>query len=443
VKSTHKIAGVIILFLIISVALLSVMNVASTVMTNDEDWSDYQPISDPNLNSTYFKMVVDSHENTHIFWNSRDEINNQSTIVHEVIFSNYSVNVETIVTLNEVSSSINFDVDIDKLNRIHLIYYNDTHNQYYYLIGDQNYWFFEGTFIEIQTSFTLVVDNDYKLHFIYFDYSLRTVFDKILEVPMAWTSHVIWSYSVNSETEFISAFRFRKAKSLEGKIAIMFTYDAKDFGEGGLDINELHCFEYIFGWSSQITIANYYAQYYDLEYDDIEKLHFIYKNLDDPTVVNYQTMRRNKLSKIQQVTLFTKDETTYGYKSLASVNLEIQGITRLIAVTKYEFLPTGMDYDLGLTYSNDGTSWTHIPVYSGNETKSTNPIIESTKSGDVFIASYEQPIGENCNSTIYLAKNFGFFTYQTTKASLTYMFLIIFGAVTIIITKRKTRKQFY
>jgi len=83
-----------------------VLNVQSGLVTaeNGEDWSTYEPISNTNLNSSYYEILTDSANNIHIIFCARDKIANYSLLVHEIRFNNGSEKTVNILNVDGQSA---------------------------------------------------------------------------------------------------------------------------------------------------------------------------------------------------------------------------------------------------------------------------------------------------------------------------------------------------
>ena len=160
---------ILILSMLAMVVSSQVLNVQSEFVAaeNGEDWSTYAPISDTNLNSSYYEILTDSTNNIHILFCARDKIANYSLLVHEIRFNNGSEKTVNIVNVDGQSAYDNFVVDIDTLDNIHLVQHNSSGNNFVYYIGYQGTWEVKNTFVEDTYEFNLVVDNLQRVHFIY------------------------------------------------------------------------------------------------------------------------------------------------------------------------------------------------------------------------------------------------------------------------------------
>lgn len=429
-----------------------------TYETN-KDWLTYTPISDPNLNSSQYEMLVDSNNNIHAFWSSRNKVENNSQLKHEIKFANGS---STITNVIEITGYIYFDydVDIDNSNQIHLISKNNTGNMMHYFVGLNGVWEMISE-IEVEIyDFCVVVDNLEKVHLIYSGYDGNI--NEIVYSNNEWNEEQITDYETSLEIGYANTFFFEKTKSIKGNIALLYFYEQWiDFPDFEIRF-QTHCLIYDGeAWANPVVIVDhmasassltyngkeknpvvdYEAYGYSLAYDDIEKLHIIWSNYDKPTELNYQTVIKNKWLDVREIRIFESAETLYGYHILYEMELEAQGSTLLLAYTKGVYLqPTGYDFDLFIAQSNNGVTWVSEPIYTNNLTKSTKPLIESTSDGDVYVIALEMEYDGLYNSTIYFGYAQNFFTYQTTTVALAPLILIFTLPIVVIVYRKKTKR---
>lgn len=403
----------------------------------DEDWLTYEPISDPSLNSSQFEMLVDSTNNVHLFWSSKNSVENNSRLIHEIRYTNGSTLNTNVVEITNETIYFNYEVDIDNLDQIHLVIRNNTGNMMHYYVGSDGTWeVISEVSIEIN-NYCVVVDNSENVHIIYSGYD-GNIYEKVYS-NNEWQEEQITNYETTEDNYVVSYF-FEKAKSLQEKIAVLYGYSLNSELLGVDDIDQLHCLIFDEVWSEPIVIADNRVIEKTIAYDDIEKLHIIWSHKTNPTDVNYQTYKKNKWSTISEIRIFESAVASYGYYSLFNLNLETQGATLLLAYTASLLLnPIGFDYDLFVAQSNDGETWTSEPVYTNNLTRSTKPLIESTKDGDVYVLALEKGYGDFQNMTIYFGYDEDHFTYQTTAVPLKLSILICAIPIIVYVYRKKTK----
>ncbi|MHA1188653.1 MAG: hypothetical protein ACTSSK_17700, partial [Candidatus Heimdallarchaeota archaeon] len=98
------------------------------------------------------------------------------------------------------------------------------------------------------------------------------------------------------------------------------------------------------------------------------------------------------------------------------------------------------DQDLFVAYSNDGKTYTTVPVYRNDETRSIAPQIAATTEGDVYVIAYENPIFGDYNWTINMGYYEDLFVYQTTALPIEYLAFIFPIAIAVFVFKKKTRR---
>ncbi|NHJ49493.1 MAG: hypothetical protein FK733_17015 [Asgard group archaeon] len=404
-----------------------------------EDWLTYEPISDTNLNSSLHKMVIDNDNNIHSFWCSENETANTETLYHKISYANSSTITTNIVGISGSFSNV-YDLDVDSLNQIHLIIRNNTGDLInYYVVTDTTWELTSVVDVDIN-NYCVVVDSLNNVHLIYSAYD-GNIYDSVYS-NNNWQEIQVTDYQVDEGTEYFVSFFLEKTKSLQGKIAILYSFEISNLLPKVPSVGQIHCLIYKGGlWGDPKIISETLTYCYSIEFDDTEKLHLVWTNFEDTTNINYQTYRKNKWSVIKTPSLFESTETPYGYYSVFEMNLELQGTTILLAYTKAKFLnPVGFDFDLFIAQSTDGENWISEAVYTSNLTRSWKPFIESTTDGDVYVVAFEKDYTYVYNDTIYFGYAEDLFTYQTTTVGLESILFICAAPLIIFIYKKKTKK---
>ncbi|MHA1368026.1 MAG: hypothetical protein ACTSP5_16725, partial [Candidatus Heimdallarchaeota archaeon] len=226
-------------------------------------------------------------------------------------------------------------VDIDSLDNIHLIQHNTSADNFVYYIGYQGTWEVKNVFVEEVNEFCLVVDSSQRVHFIYTGHP-DNLYDKIF-YNNEWHDGVKRTfYELEPGFEYFSIYFIKAAKSKQGKIALLYGFKSYSNTPGVNDIIRLNCLVFDEHWLDPKIITDYYPLSNDLAFDDAEKLHLIWTNIDNSNEIDYQTLKGTKWSKIKQSTLFEKVESGLGYYSIFRLDLEIKGATILIALSVTE-----------------------------------------------------------------------------------------------------------
>ncbi len=429
-----------VVILLATVGITQILNVQSGNLTADtsEDWISYDPISDTNLNSSYYEMLTDSANNVHIFWCASNREENYSLLIHETIFNNGSKKTSIILEVTGQSAYTDFKVDIDTTDRIHLIQLNYT-GFFTYYIGYNDNWEIKNEFQVDVVHYSLVTDGSGNAHFIY-SVSKGNLFDRVL-FDSEWHEKQITFYELESVWEYFLIFSIKTAKSKQGKIALFYSYRIYNEIPGAIESFQLHCLVYNGYWSAPKVMATSSPVEHNLAFDDTERLHLIWPSIANVNEINYQTLNGQKWSKVEQKRLFEKTATMEGYYSFHSLDLETQGRTILIAFAVGELMPTYFDYDHFVAYSNDGETFTSVPVYRSDTTSTAHPQIESTTEGNVYVIAFETPFEGEYNRTIYLGVYEGLFTYQTTAISNEYLVPIFATAVIALAFRKKARRK--
>ncbi len=436
-KKTFLILILSMLAMVVSSQVLDVHS-GDVVALTGEDWSTYEPISDTNLNSSYFEILTDSANNIHVMFCARDKIANYSLLVHEIIFNNGSKKTVNILDVDGQSAYDDFVVDIDNLDNIHLIQRNSSGNNFVYYVGYQGTWELKNTFEEDTYEFNLVVDSSQRVRFIYSGHP-DNLYDKIF-YNNEWHEGVqITFYEPEPGIAYFSTYFTKIAKSKQGKIALLYGFKSHSETPGVMDTTQLDCLVFDGHWLEPKIITDYYPLANDLAFDDVEKLHLIWTSLEGSNVIDYQTLKGNRWSKVKQSTLHEKVESGLGYYGIYTLDLEIKGATILIALSVSELLEIAFDQDLFVAYSNDGKTYTTVPVYRNDETRSIAPQIAATTDGDVCVVAYENPIFGGYNRTINMGYYESLFVYQTTAIPIEYLAFIFPVAIAVLVFKKKTR----
>ncbi|MEA2070410.1 MAG: hypothetical protein U9O98_03885 [Asgard group archaeon] len=438
----HKTIFIVNLFLfIIALNMIYPRAITSTGNTiTTSDWENYHPISETNDTICNVKMMVDSNDNLHLFWCATNDFENYSRIVYEKQFTNGSIIRSVVVSENTNSTVFDYDVDIDNNNEIHLIYNNNNNESVIYQTLMNNSWEIIDEFQSNMQDFLVIADNSDIVHLIIVKME-GNFYDKIYQDGSFTNEIQITNYNFEEGEQYISIFNVRKAKSKQNKIALLYRYSLNSLLPDGEEAEETHCLIYTDHWLNHYVIAEYITPFYDLAYDDIEKLHVIWNSYTKSNAINYQTMIRTKWSEVREVILFDiVSDKQYG---LIDASLEIQGKTRLIGYISSKMLTSSFDYDYYLTYTNNGEDWTNEPIYTNDDSRSYAPLIESTTDGDVYVTAYENFWQAEQNTTHYLGYEEGVFIYQTTTeaagGNVVFLVPLSFSIITVIIFARRKK----